>query len=63
MERTYSEIIDAAQSLLYIIHMGQKRKIHNLCTKNILWKYNHNCSEGIRNEEFLININTLIKPS
>lgn len=63
MERNNSEIINAAEHLLYIIHTGQRSKIHNLCTKSILWKYNHNCSEGVLNDNLLINVNTLIKPS
>ncbi len=63
MERTNPEIINAAEHLLYIIHMGQNKKIRNLCTQNILWKYNHDCSQGILNEKILINVNTLIKPS
>lgn len=63
MEKTNPEIVNAAEHLLHIIHMGQNKRIYNLCTKNILWKYNHNCSEGVLNDKFLINVNTLIKPS
>lgn len=63
MEKTITKIIKDTKYLLLNIHMGQKRKICNLCTKNILWKYNHNCSEGILNDKFIVSINTLIKPS
>ncbi len=51
MERTNPDIINAAQHLLYIIHMGQNKKIRNLCTQNILWKYNHDCSQGILSDK------------
>lgn len=63
MEKTTEEIINDTKFLLYNIHMGQKKKIRNLCTKNILWKHNLNCSEGILNDKFIISVNTLIKPS
>lgn len=63
MEKNTAEIINDTKHLLYNIHKGQKKKIGNLCTKNILWKYNHNCSEGILNDKLIISVNTLIKPS
>ena len=63
METNNETIMNAAEHLLHIIHMGQSKQIRNLCTKNILWKYNHNCSEGILNDKLLISVNTLIKPT
>lgn len=63
MEKTTTEIINDTKHLLYSIHMGQKKKICNLCTRNILWKYNHNCNEGILNNNLIVSVNTLIKPS
>lgn len=63
MEKTTTEIINDTKHLLYNIHMGQKKKIYNQCTKNILWKYNYNSSEGILNDELIENINILISPA
>ena len=62
MEINNSEMVNAAEHLLYSIHMGQKKKINKQCTNNVLWKYNLKCSEGVQNNEFLLNINTFIKP-
>lgn len=63
MEKTAAEIINDTKHLLYNIHMGQKKKVYNQCTKNILWKYNYNSAEGILNDELMENINKLINPS
>ena len=63
MEKTNIEIINATEKLLYGIHMGQHRKVCNLCKNNILWKYNHSCSKGIMDEKTIISLNTIIAPS
>lgn len=63
MEKENIEIINAAESLLYNIHMGQWRKIYNLCKNNILWKYNHNCSKGIMDKKIITSLTTIIAPT
>lgn len=63
MEKTNIEIINATENLLYSIHMGQRRKVCNLCKNNILWKYNHSCSKGVMDEKIIISLNTIIAPS
>ncbi len=60
MEKTAAEIINDTKHLLYNIHMGQKKKVYNQCTRNILWKYNYNSAEGILNDELT---DKLINPS
>ena len=63
MEKTNKEILNAVERLLHGIHMGQRRKILNLCKNNILWKYNHSCSKGIMDEKTIISLNKIIAPS
>lgn len=63
MEKTTAEVINDTKRLLYNIHIRQKKKIYNQCTKNILWKYNYSSTEGILDDELIENINILIKPS
>ena len=63
MEKTNIEIVNATERLLYGIHMGQRRKVYNLCKNNILWKYNHSCSKGIMDEKAIVSLNTIIEPS
>ncbi len=63
MEKTFSELKNEAEHLLYNIHLGQWKKLCNLCKKDVLWKYNHNCSKGIIDKKIIASINTIIEPS
>lgn len=63
MENSYTAIVKATKNLLYGIHTGQHREVCNLCNNDILWKYNHSCSEGAMNKKTIMRLNKIIKPS
>lgn len=62
MENDNFRVINKVKCLLNNIHRGNERKVFNLCSRNILWKYNHNCIDGMFNDKIIKSVNTMIKP-